>query len=119
MFIPVTLLQATDLIKDGSLEIQMGANSVRVERDFIQVNVSSIESLKVLLDREDILPQVRYLSEEFSRVGKTLEIKYRNARVIRLGARADSVLLKIVGIDHLTIGNPLTVYRFLRMWGKS
>jgi len=119
MFIPAVLLQATNLIKDGSMEIQMGRNSVRVERDFIQFNINDLESLQKLLDREDILPQMKYLSEEFSKAGKTLEINYRNARVVRLGAHADSVVLRLLGIPNVTVGNPVTVYRFLRVWGKS
>lgn len=119
MFIPPTLLQATNLIKDGSLEIYLGENSVRLERDSIQLDLSDIKSLKVLMDREDILPQMRHLSEKFSQAGKTLEIRYKNARVVRLGAGADSLTLQLLGVNHVTIGNPLTVYRFLRVWGKN
>lgn len=119
MFIPPSLLQATNLIKDGSIEIQIGRNSVRLERDLIQINVNDIDSLQKLLDRDDILPQMKYISEEFSKAGKTLEINYRNSRVIKLGAHADSVVLRLLGIPHMAVGNPVTVYRFLRVWGKS
>jgi hypothetical protein len=119
MFIPTQLLQATNLIKEGALEIEIGSNLVRLEKDLIQLNIRDTESLKMLLDREDIIHQLMYMSEEFSRAGKTLEIKYRNSRIIRLGARADSLLLQLLGIDHVTMGNPVTMYRFLRMWGKS
>lgn len=119
MFIPTVLLQATNLIKDGSLEIYLGKNSVRLEKDFIQLNLSDLKSLKMLMDREDLLPQMRYLSERFSQAGKTLEINYRNARVVRLGAGANSFTLQLLGVSHVTIGSPLTLYRFLRVWGKN
>ncbi|MBU7019366.1 MAG: hypothetical protein HXS44_17805 [Theionarchaea archaeon] len=119
MFIPTQLLQATSLIKEGALEIEIGSNLVRLEKDLIQLNISDTESLRMLLDREDILRQMMHTSEEFSRAGKTLEIKYRNSRIVRLGAKADSLMLQLLGIDHVTMGNPVTMYRFLRMWGKS
>jgi hypothetical protein len=119
MFIPTAMIQATELIREGSIEIQIGENSVRLERDHIRVNLSDMESLRTLMDREDILPQVKYLSEEFSRTGKTLEIRYRNKRIVYLGADADSFVFKMLGIDHVTVGNPFTVYQFLRVWGKD
>lgn len=119
MLLPEILLEATNLIKEGSMEISIGRNSVRVERDFILIDLHDLESLKGLLDREDILPQVKHLSEEFSRTGKTLEIKYRNATVFRVGAGARSVVLQLLGYDHVSVGNPVTVYRFLQVWQKS
>jgi len=119
MFIPAILLQATDLIKEGSMEIQIGENSVRVEKDFILLNIYNPDSLQMLLDREDIIPQVKHLSEEFSRTGKTLEIRYRNSKIFRVGYDAHSVVLWFLGMNHVAVGNPVTVYRFLRTCRKS
>jgi hypothetical protein len=120
MHIPVlSLLHLTDLIKEGTMEIYLGKTSVRVGRDVIQVDIYDAEKAAPLLHREDILPQLRSLSEEFCKAGKTLVIRYRNSEILKLGADADSIVLGIMGMDHVSMGNPVTIYRFLRKWRKN
>jgi hypothetical protein len=115
----LSLLQLTNLIKEGTMEIYLGKTLVRVGRDVIQVDIYDAEKSAILLHREDILPQLKSLSEEFCKAGKTLVIKYKNSEILKLGADADSVVLKIVGMDHVTMGNPVAIYQFLRKWRKN
>ena len=120
MFLPVApLLHMTNLIQEGSVEIHIGKNVVHFEKDLIRVNIYDTESLMIFLDREDIFPQIRHLSKELSRAGKTLEIAHRGSRIVRLGAHADSVVLRLLGLNHIAVGNPVTLYRFLHAWGKG
>ncbi len=113
----ISLLGLTNLIKEGSAEIWVGDNSITVERDVIQVDICDTMS-PTLFDREDILSQIRQLSEEFCSAQKTLVIKYNHSRVLTLGAHANSVVLQLLGMNHVAVGNPVTVYKFLRKWGK-
>ncbi|MBU6998487.1 MAG: hypothetical protein HXS41_13115 [Theionarchaea archaeon] len=117
--IPVTsLLQMTDLIQEGSVEIQIGESSIMVERDVITVDLCGLED-SLLIYRQDMLPQLRQLSELFSDAGKTLVIKYEHSRMLKLGAHTDSVFLRLIGLDRVAIRNPVTVYRFLRKTRKG
>jgi hypothetical protein len=116
--IPVTsLLRMTDLIQRGSLEIHIGESSITVERDIITVDLCGLED-SLLIYRQDILPQLRQLSELLSQAGKTLVIKYEHSKMLKLGAHTDSVLLRLIGLERVAIRNPVTVYRFLRNQGK-
>ncbi|MGC1123368.1 MAG: hypothetical protein WBA22_19965 [Candidatus Methanofastidiosia archaeon] len=117
--IPVTsLLRMTDLIQQGSVEIHIGKSSITVERDVITVDLCGVED-SLLIYRQDMLPQLRQLSELFSRAGKTLVIKYEHSKMLKLGAHTDSVLLRLIGLERVAIRNPVTVYRFLRNQGKG
>ncbi|MBU7013470.1 MAG: hypothetical protein HXS52_13045 [Theionarchaea archaeon] len=117
--IPVSsLLRMTDLIQQGSVEIHIGESSIVVERDVITVDLCGLKD-SLLISRQDILPQLRQLSELFSQEGKTLVIKYEHSKMLKLGAHTDSVLLRLIGLDRVAIRNPVTVYRFLRSQGKG
>lgn len=89
-----------------------------VEKNVIQVDICDTLG-STLFDREDILSQIKQLSEEFCSAQKTLVIKYHHSRVLTLGAHADSIVLQLVGMNHVTIGNPVAVYKFLRTFRKS
>lgn len=116
--IPVTsLLRMTDLIQEGSVKIYIGESSITVEHDVITVDLCGVED-SLLIYRQDILPQLRQLSELLSQVGKTLVIKYEHSKMLKLGAHTDSVLLRLIGLERVAIRNPVTVYRFLRNQGK-
>ncbi|MBU7024314.1 MAG: hypothetical protein HXS40_09130 [Theionarchaea archaeon] len=116
--IPVTsLLRMTDLIKEGSVKIYIGESSITVEHDVITVDLCGVED-SLLIYRQDILPQLRQLSESLSQAGKTLVIKYEHSKMLKLGAHTDSVLLRLIGLERVAIRNPVTVYRFLRNQGK-
>jgi hypothetical protein len=116
--IPVTsLLRMTDLIQEGSVKIDIGESSITVEHDVITVDLCGVED-SLLIYRQDILPQLRQLSESLSQAGKTLVIKYEHSKMLKLGAHTDSVLLRLIGLERVAIRNPVTVYRFLRNQGK-
>ena len=114
----ISLLQMTSLIKEGSVKIWVGDNSITVEKDVIQVDICDTTG-STLFDREDIFSQLRQLSEEFCTAQKTLVIKYNHSTLAKLGANTHSVLLQLVGMNHVAIGNPVTVYKFLRTWGRG
>jgi hypothetical protein len=116
--IPVTsLLRMTDLIQEGSVKIDIGESSITVEHDVITVDLCGVED-SLLIYRQDILPQLRQLSESLSQAGKTLVIKYEHSKMLKLGAHTDSVLLRLIGLERVAIRNPVTIYRFLRNQGK-
>lgn len=109
----VSLLHLTDLIKGGSVLVEVGKNSVRVERNLIQVDICDADST-LLPERGDILSQARQAALIFWKEGKTMEIKYHHSLVLKLGRGADSMVLKLAGMDHISFGNPFTLYHFLR-----
>ncbi|MGD2247250.1 MAG: hypothetical protein PVF58_02510 [Candidatus Methanofastidiosia archaeon] len=111
----VSWVELTDLIAKGSMEIHIGENSLTVTRDVIQVDICD-PGASTLFDREDILPQMKNLSEALCRFEKTLVIKYNHSTILKLGKGAHSALLKVLGIDHVGMGNPIAVYKFLRKW---
>jgi hypothetical protein len=114
----VSWIELTDLISAGSMEILIGENSLTVTRDIIQVDICDPKA-SALFDREDILPQMRNLSEALCRFEKTLVIKYNHSTILKLGKDANSVLLKVLGMDHVGMGNPIAVYKFLRKWREK
>ena len=111
MLLPVApLLQVTDLIQEGSIKVHIGKNALILKRDLIQLCIDDPKSLNALFDREDILSQINCLSEEFCEAGKTLEIKYKNSRVLKLGATADSLMLRLVGRRRTTMDKNLHTF---------
>ncbi len=120
MLLPITSwIQKTNLIKEGSLKIQAGENVIKLEKNRIVVDFYNAEQFKAFGDREDFIQQMRHLSEVLYREGKTCVIKYRGSSIVTLGAGANSLALKLVGMDHVSVGNPVTLYRSLRTWRKD
>lgn len=111
-------VELINLIVTGSVEIYIGESSLVITRDKIQVDICN-PAVSTLFRREDILPQIKNLSEALCGVKKTLVIKYNHSTMLTLGKDTHSILLRIVGMDHVSLGNPITVYKFLKKWRES
>ncbi len=120
MFMPVvSWIQMTDLIKEGSVEIQVGKNSLRLQRDCVEVNLGELDHFRAFTNREDFFQQMKYLSDQLSAAGKTFIVKYKGWSILRLGAGCDSFVLRLLGMDHVTLGNPVALFQVFRTWGKD
>ncbi|MBU7032410.1 MAG: hypothetical protein HXS53_07750 [Theionarchaea archaeon] len=107
-----------DFIQSGSIQPGKNENVGEIPTDKIRINITDSDTLYRLFEREDLFSQLRHISNTLNKAGKTMEISYRNARVCTVGKHGHSLFLQVLGLDHVSLGNPLRVYQILRIKRK-
>jgi hypothetical protein len=104
-----------NLIQSGSIQVSMGDNTVWLSKDKIQINIDDSDTLYRLCGRDDLFSQLKHISDTLNEAGKTVEISYRNTRICTVGKHGHSFFLQVLGMDHVSLGNPLRVYQVLKV----
>ncbi|MBU7043191.1 MAG: hypothetical protein HXS47_06325 [Theionarchaea archaeon] len=108
----------TDLTEADSVQIELEGLTVWLSKDFIQMAIHDPSLLHYISQRDDLFSQLKQISTSLHEAGKTVEIFYKTTHICTLGKEGHSYLMEVLGIEHMSMGNPLKVYQLLKVWSR-
>jgi hypothetical protein len=100
------------------VQIELKGMSVWGSPDTVQINISDPYILEQIWERDDLFTQLKQVSTILHEAGRTVEISYRNIHICTLGKQGHSFIMQVLGIDHVSLGNPIRVYQLLKVQMK-
>ena len=113
----------------GSVTVSVGEDSFTVTREDIIIDIHDPEKMKKLMDavspllgageggmkeKKKMMDEMKLYAEDLASQGKTAIIKYRGREVMRMGAKAGSLLMKTFGMKHIEIKYSLDTLRMMK-----
>ena len=113
----------------GSVTVSVGEDSFTVTRGDIIIDIHDPEKMKKLMDavspligsgeggmkeKKKMMDEMKLYAEDLASQGKTAIIKYRGREVMRMGAKASSLLMKTFGMKHIEIKYSLDTLRMMK-----
>jgi hypothetical protein len=97
------------------VQIELNGMSVWSSPDSVQIDIYDPYLIQQIWERDDFFTQLRQVSTILHEAGKTVEIFYRKTHICTLGKHGHSFIMQVLGIDHVSLGNPFRVYQLLRV----
>ncbi len=113
----------------GSVTVSVGEDSFTVTREEIIIDIHDPEKMKKLMDavspllgsreggmkeKKKMMDEMKLYAEDLASKGKTAIIKYQGREVMRMGAKANSLLMKSFGMKHVEIKYNLNTLRMMK-----
>ncbi len=113
----------------GSVTVSVGEDSFTVTREEIIIDIHDPEKMKKLMDavspllgsreggmkeKKKMMDEMKLYAEDLASKGKTAIIKYQGREVMRMGAKANSLLMKSFGMKHIEIKYNLNTLRMMK-----
>lgn len=112
-------LEILDLVKDGSIKINLEKNSINMSRDNIIIDIWDLDLMKKFIrekELESFNERIEKLAEELNRMKKTLTVKLKGKEIVKIGFNANSKFLNILGIKNIEIIDKIAFFSLIKEW---
>ena len=112
-------LEILDLVKDGSIKINLKKNSINMSRDNIIIDIWDLDLMKKFIrekELESFNERIEKLAEELNRMKKTLTVKLKGKEIVKIGFNANSKFLNILGIKNIEIIDKIAFFSLIKEW---
>ena len=112
-------LEILDLVKDGSIKINLEKNSINMSRDNIIIDIWDLELIKKFTrekELESFNERIEKFAEELDRMKKTLIVKLKGKEIVKIGFNANSKFLNILGIKNIEIIDKIAFFSLIKEW---
>ena len=112
-------LEILNLVKDGSIKINLEKNSINMSRDNIIIDIWDLDLMKKFIrekELESFNERIEKLAEELNRMKKTLTVKLKGKEIVKIGFNANSKFLNILGIKNIEIIDRITFFSLIKEW---
>ena len=112
-------LEILNLVKDGSIRINLEKNSINMSRDNIIIDIWDLDLMKKFIrekELESFNERIEKLAEELNRMKKTLTVKLKGKEIVKIGFNANSKFLNILGIKNIEIIDKIAFFSLIKEW---
>ena len=112
-------LEILNLVKDGSIKINLEKNSINMSRDNIIIDIWDLDLMKKFIrekELESFNERIEKLAEELNRMKKTLTVKLKGKEIVKIGFNANSKFLNILGIKNIEIIDKIAFFSLIKEW---
>ena len=112
-------LEILDLVKDGSIKINLKKNSINMSRDNIIIDIWDLDLMKKFIrekELESFNERIEKLAEELNRMKKTLTVKLKGKEIVKIGFNANSKFLNVLGIKNIEIIDKIAFFSLIKEW---
>ncbi|WP_297421244.1 hypothetical protein [Thermococcus sp.] len=123
------LLNFQNAIHSGSVTISVGEDSFTLTREDVIMDIHDPEKMRKLMavisplmgseeddteEKKKMINSMKLYAEDLASQGKTVIIKYRGDEIMRMGAKANSLLMRTLGMRHIEIKYKLNTFRMMK-----
>ncbi|HEC88340.1 MAG TPA: hypothetical protein ENI52_03380 [Thermoplasmata archaeon] len=112
-------LEILNLVKNGSIKINLEKNSINMSRDNIIIDIWDLELIKKFTrekELESFNERIEKFAEELNRMKKTLTVKLKGKEIVKIGFNANSKFLNILGIKNIEIIDKTAFFSLIKEW---
>ena len=112
-------LEILNLVKNGSIKINLEKNSINMSRDNIIIDIWDLDLMKKFIrekELESFNERIEKLAEELDRMKKTLIVKLKGKEIVKIGFNANSKFLNILGIKNIEIIDKIAFFSLIKEW---
>jgi len=112
-------LEILDLVKDGSIKINLEKNSINMSRDNIIIDIWDLDLMKKFIrekELESFNERIEKLAEELNRMKKTLTVKLKGKEIVKIGFNANSKFLNVLKIKNIEIIDKIAFFSLIKEW---
>ena len=112
-------LEILNLLKNGSIKINLEKNSINMSRDNIIIDIWDLELIKKFTrekELESFNERIEKFAEELNRMKKTLIVKLKGKEIVKIGFNANSKFLNILGIKNIEIIDKIAFFSLIKEW---
>ena len=112
-------LEILNLLKNGSIKINLEKNSINMSRDNIIIDIWDLELIKKFTrekELESFNERIEKFAEELNRMKKTLIVKLKGKEIVKIGFNANSKFLNILGIKNIEIIDKTAFFSLIKEW---
>lgn len=112
-------LEILNLLKNGSIKINLEKNSINMSRDNIIIDIWDLELIKKFTrekELESFNERIEKFAEELNRMKKTLTVKLKGKEIVKIGFNANSKFLNILGIKNIEIIDKTAFFSLIKEW---
>ena len=112
-------LEILNLVKNGSIKINLEKNSINMSRDNIIIDIWDLELIKKFTrekELESFNERIEKFAEELNRMKKTLIVKLKGKEIVKIGFNANSKFLNILGIKNIEIIDKIAFFSLIKEW---
>jgi len=112
-------LEILNLVKNGSIKINLEKNSINMSRDNIIIDIWDLELIKKFTrekELESFNERIEKFAEEMDRMKKTLIVKLKGKEIVKIGFNANSKFLNILGIKNIEIIDKIAFFSLIKEW---
>ena len=112
-------LEILNLVKNGSIKINLEKNSINMSRDNIIIDIWDLDLMKKFIrekELESFNERIEKLAEELNRMKKTLTVKLKGKEIVKIGFNANSKFLNILGIKNIEIIDKIAFFSLIKEW---
>ena len=112
-------LEILNLVKDGSIKINLEKNSINMSRDNIIIDIWDLDLMKKFIrekELESFNERIEKLAEELNRMKKTLTVKLKGKEIVKIGFNANSKFLNVLKIKNIEIIDKIAFFSLIKEW---
>ena len=112
-------LEILNLVKDGSIKINLKKNSINMSRDNIIIDIWDLDLMKKFIrekELESFNERIEKLAEELNRMKKTLTVKLKGKEIVKIGFNANSKFLNVLKIKNIEIIDKIAFFSLIKEW---